>query len=88
MTNQFRILIQTFRIYSLGFGAFFLKSGDIREKVYVMNEVKQHPPINFLGKIKKRKSRLRKANPRALGTNPRALGTNPKAMRLKKEMND
>lgn len=71
-----------------GVGAFFLKSGDIREKVYLMNEVKQHPPINFLGKLKKRKSRLRKANPRALGTNPRALGTNPKAMRLKKEMND
>ena len=53
-----------------------------------MNEVKQHPPIKFLGKIKKRTSRLRKANPRALGTNPRALGTNPKALRLKKEMND
>jgi hypothetical protein len=53
-----------------------------------MNELKQHPPINFLGKMKKRKSRLRKANPRALGTNPRALGTNPKAMRLKKEMNE
>ena len=53
-----------------------------------MNEVRQHPPVNFLGKLKKRKSRLRKANPRALGTNPRALGTNPKAMRLKKEMND
>ena len=88
MTNQFRILIQTFRIYSLGFGAFFLKSGDDRETVNYMNEVRQHPPINFLGKLKKRKSRLRKANPRALGTNPRALGTNPKAKRLKKEMND
>jgi hypothetical protein len=72
----------------LGFGAFFLKSGDSREKVCLMKEVKQHPPINFLGKIKKRKSRLRKANPRALGTNPRALGTNPKAMKLKKEMNE
>jgi hypothetical protein len=53
-----------------------------------MNEVRKHPPINFLGKLKKRKTRLRKANPRALGTNPRALGTNPKAMKLKKEMND
>ena len=53
-----------------------------------MNEVRQNPQINFLGKLKKRKSRLRKANPRALGTNPRALGTNPKAVRLKKEMND
>jgi hypothetical protein len=53
-----------------------------------MKETKQHPAINFLGKLKKRKSRLRKENPRALGTNPRALGTNPKAMRLKKEMND
>ena len=47
-----------------------------------LNEVKQHPAINFLGKVKKRKSRMRKANPRALGTNPRALGTNPKAKRL------
>jgi len=47
-----------------------------------MNELKGHPAINFLGKVKKRKSRMRKANPRALGTNPRALGTNPKAMRL------
>ena len=81
-------MIQTFWIYSLGFGAFFLNSGDDRETVNYMNEVRQHPPINFLGKLKKRKSRLRKANPRALGTNPRALGTNPKAMRLKKEMND
>ena len=53
-----------------------------------MKETKQHPAINFLGKLKKRKSRLRKANPRALGTNPRALGTNPKAMRLKKEINE
>lgn len=53
-----------------------------------MNEVKQHPQINFLGKLKKRKPRLRNANPRALGTNPRALGTNPKAMNFKKEMND
>ena len=53
-----------------------------------MNELRQHPSINFIGKLKKRKSRLRKANPRALGTNPRALGTNPKAMRLKKEMNE
>jgi hypothetical protein len=53
-----------------------------------MNEVRELPPINFLGKLKKRKSRLRKANPRALGTNPRALGTNPKAMRMKKEMNN
>jgi hypothetical protein len=53
-----------------------------------MNEVRQHPPINFLWKLKKRKSRMRKANPRALGTNPRALGTNPKAMRLKKEINE
>jgi hypothetical protein len=53
-----------------------------------MKETKQHPAINFLGKLKKRKSRLRKENPRALGTNPRALGTNPKAMRLKKEMKD
>ena len=72
----------------MGFGAFFLKSGDDRETVNYMNDLRQHPPINFLGKLKKRKSRLRKANPRALGTNPRALGTNPKAMRLKKEMND
>jgi hypothetical protein len=72
----------------LGFGAFFLKSGDVKEKVLMMKEMKQHPPINFLGKMKKRKSRLRKANPRALGTNPRALGTNPKAMKLKKEIND
>ncbi len=53
-----------------------------------MNELKQHPPINFLGKLKKRKTRLRKANPRALATNPRALGTNPKAMKLKKETNE
>ena len=53
-----------------------------------MKELKQHPAINFLGKMKKRKSRMRKANPRALGTNPRALGTNPKAMKLKKETND
>ncbi len=53
-----------------------------------MNELKQHPPINFLGKLKKRKTRLRKANPRALGTNPRALGTNPKGMKLKKETNE
>ena len=53
-----------------------------------MNEVKQIPPINFLGKLKKRKTRLRKANPRALGTNPRALGTNPKAKRLGKVKND
>jgi hypothetical protein len=52
-----------------------------------MVEIKQHPQINFLGKIKKRKSRLRKVNPRALGTNPRALGTNPKALKLKKEIN-
>lgn len=72
----------------MGFGAFFLNSGDNREKVSLLNEVREHPPINFLGKLKKRKSRLRKANPRALGTNPRALGTNPKAMRMKKEMND
>lgn len=53
-----------------------------------MNDAREHPPINFLGKMKKRKSRLRRANPRALGTNPRALGTNPKAMKLKKEIND
>ena len=53
-----------------------------------MIKVKQHPAINFLGKVKKRKSRMRKANPRALGTNPRALGTNPKAMKLKKETNE
>ena len=53
-----------------------------------MNEVRELPPINFLGKLKKRKTRLRKANPRALGTNPRALGTNPKAMKLKKETNE
>lgn len=45
-----------------------------------MNEIKDLPQINFLGKLKKRKSRLRKANPRALGTNPRALGTNPRAL--------
>ena len=72
----------------MGFGAFFLNSGDNGEKVSLLNEVREHPQINFLGKLKKRKSRLRKANPRALGTNPRALGTNPKAMRMKKEMND
>jgi hypothetical protein len=53
-----------------------------------MNEVREHPPINFLGKLKKRKSRMRKANPRALGTNPRALGTNPRALRMTKEIND
>jgi len=53
-----------------------------------MDELKKHPPTNFLGKLKKRKTRLRKANPRALGTNPRALGTNPKAMKLKKETNE
>ena len=53
-----------------------------------MNEIKQHPPINYLGKLKKRKTRLHKANPRALGTNPRALGTNPKAMKLKAENNN
>ena len=47
-----------------------------------MKEMNELPPINFLEKVKKRKSRLRKANPRALGTNPRALGTNPKALRL------
>jgi hypothetical protein len=47
-----------------------------------MKEMKELPPINFLGKVNKRKSRILKANPRALGTNPRALGTNPKAKRL------
>lgn len=47
-----------------------------------MNEIKDLPQINFLGKLKKRKSRLRKANPRALGTNPRALGTNPRAREI------
>jgi hypothetical protein len=46
-----------------------------------MNETKELPPINFLGKILKKKSRLRKDNPRARGTNPRAKGTNPKAQR-------
>jgi hypothetical protein len=88
MTTSSGKCLQTLRIYSLGFGAFFLNSGDDRETVSQMNEVRQHPPINFLGKLKKRKSRMRKANPRALGTNPRALGTNPKAMRLKKEINE
>jgi len=53
-----------------------------------MNELKQHPPINFLGKMKKRKTRMQKANPRPLRTDPRALGTNPKAMKLKKETNE
>jgi hypothetical protein len=53
-----------------------------------MNEVRHHPPINSLGKLKKRKSRLHKANRSALKTNPRALGANPKAIRLKKEIND
>jgi hypothetical protein len=72
----------------LGFGAFFLNSGDRSEKVLLMNKTKTLPSINFLGKLKKRKTRLRKANPRALGTNPRALGTNPKAIRFKKEMNE
>jgi hypothetical protein len=72
----------------LEFGAFFLNSGDDRETINYMNEVRHHPPINFLGKLKKRKSRLHKANPSALKTNPRALGTNPKAVRLKKEIND
>jgi hypothetical protein len=63
----------------LGFGAFFLNSGDNERKD---EELKEYPPINFLGKIDKRKTRLRRANPRALGTNPRALGTNPRANRL------
>ena len=52
-----------------------------------MNEKKELPQINFLGKLKKRKSRLRKANPRALGTNPRALGTNPRAKRTEIGLN-
>ena len=53
-----------------------------------MNQVKQIPQINFLGKLKKRKTRLRKANPRALGTNPRALGTNPRAVSLGRNSNE
>jgi hypothetical protein len=44
-----------------------------------MEERKELPPINFLGKLKKKRSRLRNENPRALGTNPRAMGTNPNA---------
>ena len=44
-----------------------------------MNETRELPPINFLGKMLKKKSRLRKDNPRARGTNPRAKGTNPNA---------
>jgi hypothetical protein len=48
----------------LGFRAFFLNFGDESEK---KNLMKEHPPINFLGKLKKRKSGLRKANPRDLG---------------------
>ena len=46
-----------------------------------MTEIRELPPINFLGKLLKKKSRLRKGNPRAKGTNPRAKGTNPKAIR-------
>ena len=42
--------------------------------------MKEYPPINFLGNINKRKTRLRGTNPRAMGTNPRAMGTNPRAM--------
>ena len=44
-----------------------------------MNKTRELPPINFLGKMLKKKSRLRKDNPRARGTNPRAKGTNPNA---------
>lgn len=44
-----------------------------------MNETRELPPISFLGKMLKKKSRLRKDNPRARGTNPRARGTNPNA---------
>jgi hypothetical protein len=46
-----------------------------------MKETRELPPINFLGKMLKKKSRLRKDNPRARGTNPRALGTNPNALK-------
>ena len=44
-----------------------------------MNETNELPPINFLGKFLKKKSRLRRDNPRVRGTNPRAKGTNPRA---------
>jgi hypothetical protein len=47
-----------------------------------MEERKELPPINFLGNLKKRRSRLRNENPRALGTNPRAKGTNPNSRKL------
>jgi hypothetical protein len=50
-------------------------------KKRIMEQVKESPPINFLGSLKKKRSRLRKQNPRALGTNPRAKGTNPNAIR-------
>jgi len=51
----------------------------IRKKAKNMN--KELPQINFLGNLKRRRSRLRKQNPRALGTNPRALGTNPNSLK-------
>jgi hypothetical protein len=51
----------------------------ISKKVMRMN--KEIPQINFLGNLKRKRSRLRKQNPRALGTNPRALGTNPNALK-------
>jgi len=48
-----------------------------------MNETKELPPINFLGKFLKKKSRIRRDNPRVRGTNPRAKGTNPNAIKKK-----
>ena len=48
-----------------------------------MNEIKELPSINFLGKYLKKKSRPRRDNPRVRETDSRAKGTNPNAKKKK-----
>lgn len=50
-----------------------------------MKDTRELPPINFLEKMLKKKSRLRKDNPRVRGTNPRAKGTNPNAQKKRED---